>query len=93
MRTAQSARTAIKASTKEQGALTFPPTICRGLIDSRGIVHTSIGKVSFGKDKLVENAEALLDSVKSNKPSSIKGPFIEKISVNSTMAPGIRVQL
>ena len=55
-------------------------------VDSRGIIHNSIGKVSFGTDKLV-------DSISSNKPASVKGALIERVSINATMGPGIRVKL
>jgi large subunit ribosomal protein L1 len=62
-------------------------------VDSRGIVHVGIGKVSFGADKITENAQSLLDSISSNKPASIKGALIQRIAVSSTMGPGIRVKL
>jgi len=62
-------------------------------VDSRGIVHVGIGKTSFGAEKITENAQSLLDSISSNKPASIKGALIERVSVSSTMGPGIRVKL
>jgi large subunit ribosomal protein L1 len=62
-------------------------------VDSKGIVHVGIGKASFGTDSIVENAKTLLESISSNKPASVKGALIEKVSVSSTMGPGIRVKL
>lgn len=60
-------------------------------VDSTGIVHVGIGKVSFGTKKLGENANALLASVRSNKPASVKSNYIKAIHVASTMGPGISV--
>ena len=61
-------------------------------VDSTGIVHLGIGKVSFGKEKLEENARAVMNSIKSNKPASVKGGYVKAITVASTMGPGIRVE-
>lgn len=60
-------------------------------VDSTGIVHLGIGKVSFGGDKLLENAQAVFASLRSNKPTSVKGTFIKNIHVTSTMGPSILV--
>lgn len=60
-------------------------------VDSTGIVHVGIGKVSFGAKKLEDNARALLASVKNNKPASIKGTYIKAIHLATTMGPGITV--
>ncbi len=60
-------------------------------VDSTGIVHLGVGKVSFGADKLMANTQAIFDSIKSNKPSSIKGNYVKAITVSSTMGPGIKV--
>jgi large subunit ribosomal protein L1 len=60
-------------------------------VDSTGIVHVACGKVSFGGDKLLENAQAIFASVKANKPASIKGNYVKNITVASTMGPGIKV--
>ena len=49
-------------------------------VDSRGIVHVGIGKVSFGAEKVTANAQSLLDAISSNKPASVKGALIEKVS-------------
>jgi len=60
-------------------------------VDSTGIIHLSVGKVSFGGEKLLENATAVMDSVKGNKPQSIKGIYIRAIHVATTMGPSIKV--
>jgi large subunit ribosomal protein L1 len=60
-------------------------------IDSSGIVHLGFGKVSFGKDKLVTNAEVVLSSIKSNKPASVKGNYVLSVYVTSTMGPSIKI--
>ncbi len=60
-------------------------------VDSTGIVHLGAGKVSFGKDKLQQNVQAVFASVKGNKPSSIKGIYIRKITLTTTMGPSVRV--
>lgn len=60
-------------------------------VDTTGIVHLGIGKVSFGPDKLMENVQAVFASIKSNKPSSIKGIYVKKITMSTTMGPGISI--
>lgn len=61
-------------------------------VDSTGIIHLSVGKVSFGGAKLLENATAIMDSLKSNKPQSIKGIYVRSIHVATTMGPSIKVE-
>jgi large subunit ribosomal protein L1 len=60
-------------------------------VDSTGIVHLGIGKVSFGADKLMLNAQAVFASIKSNKPASIKGNYVQAITMSTTMGPGIKL--
>lgn len=60
-------------------------------VDSTGIVHLGIGKVSFGVAKLEENARAVFANVKSNKPSSVKSTYVKAIHVTTTMGPSITV--
>ena len=60
-------------------------------VDKQAIVHLSIGKVSFGAEKLGENAKAFFDSLQSVKPSTIKGAYIKTINVSTSMGPGIKV--
>ena len=59
--------------------------------DKNGIIHGSIGKVSFDKDKIKANASVLLEEIKKLKPASAKGIFIGSIALSSTMGPGIKV--
>ena len=61
-------------------------------VDKQAIVHLSIGKVSFGTEKLSENARAFLSSLNSQKPSSLKGVYIKSVAVATTMGPGIKVE-
>lgn len=62
-------------------------------VDKQAIVHLSVGKVSFGKDKLNDNAQAIVTSLQNAKPSSIKGTYLKSLSVSTTMGPGIKVDL
>ena len=59
--------------------------------DNAGIVHVGIGKVSFGPQKLQQNAEALLANIKSNRPASVKANFIKSIYLTTSMGPAIPV--
>lgn len=61
-------------------------------VDSTGIVHVGIGKVSFGAEKLNQNAKVLLASIKSNKPSSIKGSYVQSVFITTSMGPSIKVE-
>jgi large subunit ribosomal protein L1 len=60
-------------------------------VDKAGVVHAPIGKVSFGDQKLAENAHALVASILRAKPASAKGNYIKSVAVSSTMGPGIKV--
>jgi large subunit ribosomal protein L1 len=60
-------------------------------VDKSGIVHVSIGRRSFGAKELVENATALIDVVVRAKPPTSKGTYLKKISISSTMGPGIQI--
>ena len=59
--------------------------------DKNGIIHGSIGKVSFDGDKIKANASALLEEIKKLKPASAKGVYIGNIAISSTMGPGIKI--
>jgi large subunit ribosomal protein L1 len=61
-------------------------------VDRYGIVHTSIGKVSFGDDKLIDNAKEFFHTIMKLKPSSAKGTYVKSVYLSSTMSPGIRVE-
>ena len=60
-------------------------------VDKNGIVHVSIGKVSFDSDKIYENAKEVIEHIIKIKPSSSKGNYLQSISMSSTMSPGIKV--
>jgi large subunit ribosomal protein L1 len=60
-------------------------------VDKVGIIHASIGRVSFAPDKIAENSQELLNAIIKAKPSSAKGIYVRGISMASTMSPGIAV--
>ena len=60
-------------------------------LDKTAIIHCPIGKKSFGKEKLSENFNALMDAVVKAKPAAAKGQYIKSVTVTSTMRPGIKV--
>lgn len=60
-------------------------------LDKTNIIHCPIGKVSFGKEKLVDNFHALLDAVNKAKPAAAKGQYIKSCVTASTMGPGIKI--
>ncbi|HET8670125.1 MAG TPA: 50S ribosomal protein L1 [Candidatus Saccharimonadales bacterium] len=60
-------------------------------VDSTGIVHIGIGKVSFGTAKLEENVRAVFASIKSNKPTSVKGTYVKAIHLATTMGPSVAI--
>ncbi len=62
-------------------------------VDSTGIVHLGIGKVSFTPAQLLENLQAVLASIKSNKPSSVKGTYFKAVHLTTSMGPSITVDL
>jgi len=62
-------------------------------VDKGGILHASVGKLSFDTDKLVDNSKAFLDAVIKAKPTAAKGQYIKKITVTSTMGQGLKVNV
>jgi large subunit ribosomal protein L1 len=62
-------------------------------VEKAGIVHVGVGKVSFDEKAISENVRALVDSVVKAKPSGAKGTYLKKISLSSTMGPGVKVSL
>src|SRR5882724_4343887 len=60
-------------------------------IDKAGIIHASIGRISFAADKITENSQELLNAIMKAKPSSAKGIYVKGISMASSMSPGIAV--
>jgi large subunit ribosomal protein L1 len=61
--------------------------------DKAGIVHAGVGKASFTAESLTQNINALMEALKKAKPSSAKGVYFKKMSVSSTMGPGLSVDL
>ncbi len=61
--------------------------------EKAGLVHVSIGKVSFASNKLRENVKAIIDSLVKAKPATSKGKYLKKLSISSTMGPGISVDI
>jgi large subunit ribosomal protein L1 len=59
--------------------------------DAGGIVHASVGKISFDAQKLVENIQAFIDHILAIKPPGVKGNFVKGIAISATMSPGIQV--
>jgi len=62
-------------------------------VEKAGIVHAGIGKASFGEDKLVENVRAFLDAITKAKPTGAKGTYLKKVSLSSTMGPGVKLDI
>ena len=62
-------------------------------VDKQGIVHSVLGKVGFGSDKLLENALVFMGAIKSARPSSVKGTYLKKVTISSTMGPGIKIDV
>jgi large subunit ribosomal protein L1 len=60
-------------------------------VDKTGIIHSSIGKVSFESDKIVENAREFINTIMKLKPAAAKGTYIKSIFLSSTMSPGVRI--
>lgn len=60
-------------------------------LDKANIIHTSIGKASFGAEKLKENFDALLDAIIKAKPAAAKGQYLKSVVVTSTMGPGVKI--
>ncbi len=61
--------------------------------EKAGIVHAGIGKASFESDKLLENIRAFVDAIQKAKPTGAKGTYLQKVSLSSSMGPGVRVDV
>ncbi|MEO0360105.1 MAG: 50S ribosomal protein L1, partial [Pseudomonadota bacterium] len=61
--------------------------------EKAGVVHAGVGKASFDEAQLVENVKAFVDAVTKAKPTGAKGTFMKKISLSSTMGPGVTVSV
>ena len=73
---------AVKAS--KGGAVEFR-------VEKAGIIQGSVGKTSFGDDKLIENIKAFVDAVVKAKPAGAKGTYLQRVAISSTMGPGVKV--
>jgi large subunit ribosomal protein L1 len=62
-------------------------------VDKTGIIHSPVGKVSFAKDKLIENASSLIQAVLKAKPAAAKGKYVKTATVCSTMGPGVALDV
>jgi large subunit ribosomal protein L1 len=62
-------------------------------VEKAGIVHAGVGKASFAEDKLLENVKAFIDAVSKAKPAGSKGTYIKRVSVSSTMGPGLKIDV
>jgi large subunit ribosomal protein L1 len=62
-------------------------------VDKYGIVHSSVGRVSFEPEKLSQNAQELLSTLMKMKPSSAKGAYMKSVTIASTMSPGVKVDV
>ena len=61
--------------------------------EKAGIIHAGIGKASFDADKLVENAKSFVDAIQKARPTGAKGTYVQKVSLSSSMGPGVRVDI
>ena len=61
--------------------------------EKAGVVHAGIGKVSFDADKIAENVRAFVDAVNRAKPTGAKGTYVKKVSISSTMGPGVSIDV
>jgi len=62
-------------------------------VEKAGVIHAGIGKVSFSDDKLAQNVRAFVDAVSKAKPAGAKGTYLKKVSLSSTMGPGVSVDI
>ena len=62
-------------------------------VEKAGIIHAGVGKASFSEDQIAGNVQAFIDAVQKARPSGAKGTYIKKISLTSTMGPGVKIDL
>ena len=60
-------------------------------VEKNGIVHAGVAKMSFEEDKIAQNITAFIDAIKKAKPSGVKGIYMKKVTVSSTMGPGLKI--
>ena len=61
-------------------------------VEKAGVVHAGIGKASFDSAKIAENAAAFIDAIRKARPTGAKGAYIKKITLSSTMGPGVFIE-
>jgi large subunit ribosomal protein L1 len=61
--------------------------------EKAGIVHAGVGKASFSEEALVANIKAMVDAINKAKPTGSKGTYLQKVSLSSTMGPGVKLDL
>jgi large subunit ribosomal protein L1 len=62
-------------------------------VDKTGVVHAPVGKIAFAADKLLENANSLIQAVLKAKPSAAKGKYVKSATICSTMGPGVQLDV
>ena len=62
-------------------------------VEKAGVVHVGVGKASFGEAQIAENVRALIDAVQKAKPTGAKGTYVKKVSISSTMGPGVSLDI
>jgi large subunit ribosomal protein L1 len=62
-------------------------------VDKTGVIHAPVGKVSFATDKLLENANSVIQAVLKAKPSAAKGKYVKSVTLCSTMGPGVHLDV
>ena len=60
-------------------------------VDKAGVVHSTVGKVNFEKEKLADNIKAFLNTIAKLKPATAKGQYVKSIFISSTMGPGVQI--
>ena len=61
--------------------------------EKTGLIHAGVGKASFSKEALIDNVKAFVGAVARAKPSGAKGSYIKKVSISSTMGPGVKLEI
>jgi large subunit ribosomal protein L1 len=62
-------------------------------VEKQGIIHAGVGKASFSSEALAENISAFIDAIFKAKPTGVKGTYMKKASVSSTMGPGVKLDI